>query len=167
MNAAYVHLLLNHVPVLGVVFGLALLGWAVSRRDDRMLRAGWATLVVVALIALPVYFTGEGAEEVVEDEPGVVHQTIKDHEEMALFAIIGMEALGLLALWGLVRSRRTAPPPWLGKASLAAALVVAVLMGMTAERGGRVRHPEAHGGTLDADGEGRGKSDDRGHRGPH
>src|SRR4029434_4393979 len=98
MNAAYVHLLLNHVPVLGVLFALGLLGWAVFRRSDTLLRAGWATLVVVALVALPVYFTGEDAEEVVEDEPGVVHKTIKDHEESALPAIIGMEALGLLAL---------------------------------------------------------------------
>jgi uncharacterized membrane protein len=146
MNAAYAHLTLNHVPVLGVVFGLALLAAAVLRRNETLRRAAWVTLVVVALFALPVYFTGDGAEKIVEDEPGVVHRTIKDHEEIALFALIGMEALGLLALAGLVLSRRgAAPPPWMGMGSLVLALVVAGLMAATAERGGRIRHTEAHG----------------------
>lgn len=147
MNFAYVHLTLNHVPVLGVVFGLALLAAAVFRRNETLRRAGWVTLVAVALVALPVYFTGEGAEDIVEDEPGVSHDTIKEHEEIALVALIGMEVLGLLCLAGLLLSRRGgAPPSWMGTGSLVLALVVAGLMAATAERGGRIRHTEAHGG---------------------
>ena len=41
MNAAYVHLTLNHVPVLGVVFALPLLGFGLLRRNPALLRAGW------------------------------------------------------------------------------------------------------------------------------
>jgi len=166
MNAAYLHLLLNHVPVLGVLFALALVAAALARRNETLLRAGWVTLVVVALVALPVYFTGDGAEELVEDEPGVSHDTIKAHENIALIALIGLEALGVLSLAGLVLSRRGAAPPWTRAGSLALALVVAGLMGVTAERGGRIRHPEAHGGTVphDAGNEG---GEGHGRRGRH
>jgi hypothetical protein len=96
----------------------------------------------VALAAVPVYLTGEGAEEIVHDEAGVNDAAIEAHEEIALVAFIGMEALGLLALVALVLSRRPSAPRWLGPASLVLALFVAGLMGVTAERGGRIHHPE-------------------------
>ena len=166
MNAAYLHLILNHVPVLGVVFALALLGAALLRRNDILLRAGWVTLVVVALVALPVYFSGEGAEEIVEDEPAVSHDAIEAHEEIALVALIALEALGALALAGLFFSRRGAPPSWTRGGSLLLTLVVAGLLGLTAERGGRIKHPEAHGATVPHD-EAEEDRDGRGRRGRH
>jgi uncharacterized membrane protein len=169
MNAAYVHLTLNHIPVLGVPFALALLAAAVFRRNETLRRAGWVTLVAVALLALPVYFSGEGAEEIVEHEPGVSHDNIEEHEEIALVAIIGMEALGLLALAGLVLSRRAAgAPSWMGPGSLLLALAVAGLMGLTAYRGGKINHPEAHGGAAvhgGDDAQGGEREDDHGRRG--
>jgi uncharacterized membrane protein len=166
MNAAYLHLTLNHVPVLGVVFALGLLAAALFRRNDTLLRAGWVTLVVIALVALPVYFSGEGAEEIVEHEPGVTHDHIEEHEEIALFAIIGMEALGLLALAGLLLSRRAAPPSWARMSTLALAVIVAGLMGFTAYRGGKINHPEAHDGAAAASG-GERDHGDSGGRGRH
>lgn len=150
MNAAYIHLSLNHVPVLGTIFGLLLLAVGVVRRNQTLLRAGWVTLVVVALAAVPVYLTGEGAEEIVHHEPGVNDAAIEAHEEIALVAFIGMEVLGLLALVALVLSRRPSAPRWLGPASLVLALVVAGLMGVTAERGGHIHHPEIEGGASPA-----------------
>lgn len=53
MNWAHVHLLLNHVPVLGTIFGLALLGYALMRRNDGLTRVALGVFVVVALLALP------------------------------------------------------------------------------------------------------------------
>ena len=82
MNAAYVHLTLNHVPVLGVVFALPLLGFGLLRRNPALLRAGWVTLVAVALVAIPVYLSGEGAEEIVED----------GHADAILWHLEGLEA---------------------------------------------------------------------------
>jgi hypothetical protein len=34
MNSAHLHLMLNHIPVLGMGFGLALLGWALLRKSE-------------------------------------------------------------------------------------------------------------------------------------
>jgi uncharacterized membrane protein len=168
MNAAYIHLTLNHVPILGVVFALALLGFGLLRRNPTLLRAGWITLVAVALIAIPVYLSGERAEEIVEDEPGVSHDAIEAHEEIALFGLIGAEALGVLALAGLLLSRRAAGvPAWLPAGSFVLALAVSGLMAMVAYRGGMINHPEAHAGVVagedDQDDGGRGRG--RGGRG--
>jgi uncharacterized membrane protein len=162
MNAAYVHLTLNHVPVLGVVFALPLLGFGLLRRNTTLVRAGWITLVVVALIAVPVYLSGEGAEEIVEDEPGVTHDAIEAHEEIALFGLIGAEILGVMALAGLLLSRRAAGvPSWLPAGSFVLGLAVAGLLAAVAYRGGMINHPEAHGapaaGDEDEPGRGRGR----------
>jgi uncharacterized membrane protein len=154
MNAAYIHLALNHVPVLGVIFALGLLVIGVLRRNQTLLHAAWVTLVVVALAALPVFFSGKDAEDIVKREPGVSRDAIEAHEEIALVALIGMEALGLLALTGVVLSRRGGSPPWLRIGSLVLALVVAGLMTVTAQRGGRINHPEAHGDAAPAEEQG-------------
>jgi uncharacterized membrane protein len=151
MNAAYLHLSLNHVPILGTVFGLLLLVVAVLRRNETLLRAAWVTLVIVALAAIPVYLSGGGAEELVEGEPGISHAAIEAHEEAALVALLAVEALGLLALAALVGWRRRAAPAWLGTLCLLLALVATGLMAWTAERGGRINHPEAHRGMAPAD----------------
>lgn len=55
MNWAHIHLMLNHIPVLGTGFGLALLAWGMMRRNDSLQRAALAAFVVVALAAIPVY----------------------------------------------------------------------------------------------------------------
>jgi uncharacterized membrane protein len=163
MNAAYVHLTLNHVPILGVVFALPLLGFGLFRRNPTLLRAGWITLVAVALVAIPVYLSGEGAEEIVEDLPGVSHDAVEAHEEIALFGLIGVETLGVVALAGLVLSRRAAGvPSWLPAGSFVLALAVSGLMTLVAYRGGMINHPEAHGaaaegGEEDEGGRGRGR----------
>ena len=143
MNWAHVHLLLNHVPVLGTVFGLGLLGYAIIRRSDTLKRAALNTFVAVALVALPVYFTGEPAEELVEDAAGVAQGTIDAHEDSALMSLIGVEVLGVVALAGLVISRRGRPvSPKITGVALVASLATAIAMAWTANLGGRIRHPE-------------------------
>jgi uncharacterized membrane protein len=166
MNAAYVHLAVNHVPVLGVIFALALLGAAVLRRNDTLLHAGWVTVLVAAVLAFPVYFSGKDAEDIVKHRPGVTHDAIEEHEEIALVALVAIEALGLLALAGHVLSRRGAPPSRVRMGSLALAVAVAALMGVTAYRGGMINHPEAHEGAA-ATGGGESDRDDHGDRGRH
>jgi len=71
MNLAHLHLVLNHLPVLGTGFGLALLIFGLWRRSDELKKTALGVLVLVALAAVPVYLTGEPAEELVQAVPGV------------------------------------------------------------------------------------------------
>ena len=145
MNWPHVHLMLNHVPVLGTVFGLALLVWGFWRRDLALQRAALVTFVLSALIALPVYFTGEPAEDVVERLAGVTDGAIEAHEEAALVSLIAVATLGVLGLAGLLlgRSRFNAT---IVRGALGVAIVTAGLMAWTANLGGRIRHSELTAG---------------------
>ena len=75
MNWAHIHLLSNHIPVLGALFGLLLLAWGTLRRNEAIQRAALATFVVAALFAIPVFLTGEPSEKAVEHLAGTGEQT--------------------------------------------------------------------------------------------
>lgn len=152
MNWAHMHLMLNHVPVLGTVFGLVLLAWATIRRSDAVHRVALGTLVGVAILALPAYFTGEPAEEVAERAAGVAKAAIESHEAAAAIALVGVEIVGLLALAGLYRARRGATPSVaLARAVLVAAVITGGLMAWTANLGGQIQHAEIRSGAPAAE----------------
>jgi hypothetical protein len=143
MNLTHIHLLLNHVPVLGTVIGLGLLLYGTWRKSPELKRAAAGLLVVVALLAVPVYLTGEPAEHDVESLPGVSKHLIEEHEEAASVAFTGVLILGVLALTGLFLSRGGREvPAGFGTTLLAASLIVSGLMAWTANRGGQIRHTE-------------------------
>ena len=56
----------------------------------------------MAIVAIPVFLTGEGAEESVENLPGVSEKIIHEHEELAEKAIILMEILGVFSLLAFI-----------------------------------------------------------------
>jgi hypothetical protein len=144
MNAAHLHLILNHTPVVGAFLMLPLLLWAVYKRSVELLRVAFAAFVVVAVAALVVYLTGEPAEEFVEDLQGVDMMNIEAHEEAALISLCLGEALGILGMYGLWRLRAAAAlPSSLTMGAVAAAVIVALSMAWTANLGGLIRHPEA------------------------
>jgi len=143
VNAAYAHLLLNHLPVLGTAFGVLLLLLAFVRRSDELKRVGMGVFVAAALSAAPAYFTGESAEDTVEKLPGISKAMMHEHEDAAEGAAVALGVLGTVSLAGLVCFRRAAcVPNWMSVSSLALAIVVAVLMARAASLGGRIHHPE-------------------------
>jgi len=149
-NWAHVHLLLNHIPTLGVVFGLVWLVIAALRRNDAWTRAALWTFVAAALLTIPTYLTGEPGEHFLRDLPGVefsqIREHIEEHEETALFALIAVEALGLVSLAGLFLSRGSSRilPPWV-TVCLVLAIVTTGLLTYTSHLGGHTRHPETQG----------------------
>ncbi len=94
----------------------------------------------MALIAIPVFLTGEPAEESVENLPGVSEALIGQHEDAATWALWVMEALGLLSLAALLfafkgeQTKKT-----LYGAAFALSLVTFGLMGYTGYLGGQIR----------------------------
>ena len=145
MNGDQLHLLLNHLPVLGVPFGLLLGAWALTRRSEELLRTALGVLVLAALAAGATYLSGEPAEELVEQGVGVSEVFLERHEDLAATAVLAGGLLGGLALsalafgwWG---KQRRVPRP-LAVATFAGVLVVAGLLGFTAHVGGQIRHAE-------------------------
>ncbi|MBI4482961.1 MAG: hypothetical protein HY652_08740 [Acidobacteria bacterium] len=143
MNPAYVHLWLNHFPVLGTVFGFLLLVVAVVKKSEELKKVSLSALILTAMLAIPTYLTGESAEEVVEHLPGVTEEHIEQHEESALASLVAVEILGVIALGGLFLFRGSnGIPNWFVTASLILSVAVGGLMVRTAHLGGQIRHTE-------------------------
>ena len=143
MNAAHLHLLLNHVPVIGVAFCLLLALYAFMRRSRELEATALWAFVLVAVLTVPVYLTGEPAEEIAESLPGVSEAVIEPHEESALLALAAVEVLGLLALAMLMAGRLGGGRPrWMFVMVLVLAFVASGMMARTANLGGQIRHTE-------------------------
>ena len=149
MSIVHLHLILNHVPVIGMGFALLILGVAAWRRNDGMGRLGLVVMVGLSIVTAAVFLTGEPAEEAVEDVAGVSGAMIHPHEEAAEAALIVTGIAGVMALVALGAYRRRALPRWLTGAAFTAALVSTTMLGWAANLGGQIRHTEL-GGTASA-----------------
>ena len=149
MNFPHIHLLLNHIPVLGTAFAFALLAWALFRRSDDLRRAALAAFILVALLSIPTYLTGEPAGEMlVNQRAGVSSWQIERHDAAAEVALTAVLCLGGLALLLLgLEWKKVAVPRNVQWLTPVMALVVLALMAWTATLGGQIRHPEL-GGTA-------------------
>jgi uncharacterized membrane protein len=143
LNWAHVHLMINHFPVVGVLGAILLLIYALVRKSDEVMMVSLGAFVLIALVTIPVFFTGEGAEDVVKNLPGVTEQYIGRHEEMAEYSLTLMEILGAACLAGLVFIRKAGTvPKWLVTIVLLLSLATAAFVGYTANLGGQIRHTE-------------------------
>lgn len=142
MNEPHIHLLLAHVPIVGVVFGILVLGYAWYARKTETSHVGMAIFVISGLAAVIVYLTGEVAEEAVEHLPGISEAIIERHEDVAIFALYATAILGLTSLLGILFTRNREVPRWLNGSILILAFVVFAILGYTANLGGQINHPE-------------------------
>jgi uncharacterized membrane protein len=147
MNAVHWHLTLNHIPVVGSAFALGLLAWAIFRRSEELKRVGFATIVLVAVLTVPAYLTGEpafvAAMEVLEATPADEDSLVEKHESAAGIAFTAAALAGVSALSGLIAIRGGKPLPGrLSIAVLALEAATVLLMARTANLGGAIRHPE-------------------------
>jgi len=145
MNLAHLHLVLNHFPIIGTIIGLGLLVVSFAGKNDDLKRAGLIVLAAVALLALPTFFSGIGAQGAVRRDPAVSAALIERHEGAAMLALFFMEiagALALVGLWKLYRGstgRRWSPT---SIAILFFSVATAGLMARVGTTGGDIRHPE-------------------------
>lgn len=139
MNTAHLHLIITHLPIMGVLSGILVLLYAIARRSAEVKIAAYGLFVVSALGAGIAYLTGEGAEETVENLPGVLESLIERHEESALWALIAMIVLGVAALAAIFWASGTR---LFSNAVLVLAVVSFFLIARTGYLGGQIRHTE-------------------------
>ncbi len=148
MNPAHLHLMLNHIPLVGIGFVILLLIIALLRRSNEMINISLLFVILVALWAIPAYLTGESAEEIVEGLPGISEQLIEAHEESAELAFIFIEAVGVLAFITLVARRfHTKLGKVLAILTLLGLIIGGGLIAWTANQGGKINHPEIRADT--------------------
>jgi uncharacterized membrane protein len=138
--------MINHVPVIGMPGAILLLIYAIVRKSEEVKRVTFGIVVLLAVMTIGVYLTGQAAEDMVKKLPGVTEAAIGRHEDIADLSLILIEGLGALALAGLFFMHRSGSiPKWLVHIVLVLSLITAVIVGYTANLGGEIRHPEIRG----------------------
>ncbi|MEO8453458.1 MAG: hypothetical protein ABI647_26985 [Gemmatimonadota bacterium] len=149
MNAVHVHLIVTHLPVLGVGLGTALLGFGLYRKNRVIQQTALSILVLAGLAAGAAYVSGEAAEEVIEETLAVGTPYLERHEEAGVYGLVLAAIAGAMALIVLATGRKGRP---LSKGLAALNLVIALLASGTlawvANLGGQIGHPEIRSGQI-------------------
>ncbi len=147
MNATHLHLLLNHFPIIGSVLGLGVMVYGYFSASEQVKKTALWMWALMALLAIPVFLTGEPAEEAVEELAGVSEAIMEEHEEAATLAFWLMEALGAASLLALVYFKiKSASSKTLVLLTTLLGLTTFVAMARTGYLGGQIRHTEIRSG---------------------
>lgn len=145
-TVAHLHLLLNHIPILGPIFVTILFLIALFYRNVFMQKVSLWFLVGIALFTAATYLTGAKAVLAVQGLPGISQQMILSHELFAKYGLGVMFVTGIIALGGaLFYSRK----PEISKSFLMVILVILLLncalFAYIGFLGGQIHHQEIRG----------------------
>ncbi|GFZ79533.1 hypothetical protein GCM10011531_06700 [Aquaticitalea lipolytica] len=98
MNDAHFHLVVNHLPIVGVLIGFLVLLAGFVIKKPQVKNTALGIFIFSALTAIVAFLTGEGAEEIVENLPGISETLIHKHEEFAELFLTVMLILGSVSL---------------------------------------------------------------------
>lgn len=153
MNAAQIHLALNHIPLFFSIIGGGILLLGILRKNEGFISISLYMLIAAALFTAPVFLTGEGTEELVEKAAGVNEAAIESHEEMAKIALIVIIATGVMALAGLFLRKKASLAKGVLLLTVLLSLASFGTMAQTAHLGGLIRHTELQAGSSTSAGE--------------
>jgi uncharacterized membrane protein len=143
MNEAHIHLLVNHFPIISPIIGLLVMLGGFYFRSETIKRTAYIIFVFGAISTIPAFFTGEGAEEVVEKIHGIDESIIKTHEEIAdIFTVLSyiLGGVSVIGLWANIKQKRFSNS--LAIITIFFSLIVLFFAAKTGTTGGEIRHTE-------------------------
>jgi biotin transporter BioY len=151
MNSSQIHLALTHIPVVLSFVGLVMLIVALLKRNDLLTKTSFYIFLMAGLFALPVYFTGEDTEEIVEHLPGISESIISRHEQFATISLTMTLLCAAISLAGLVFYKYPNVARLIRYTLFAFAFGSAGAMAQTAHLGGQIRHTEIRSSAVSSD----------------
>lgn len=147
MNQAHLHLLFNHAPIIGALIGMLTLTSGYLFKNNYIKRTALGIFVFSAVAAIPAFLTGEGAEDAVENLPGVTKDLIEKHEEMGEIFIWLIAALGVLSLLTFFTDlAKNSFSKILYIVTLLLSLATTIVAQQIGTSGGEIRHTEIRAG---------------------
>ena len=143
ITPAHLHVLINHIPIIGSPVIALVLAWGLARREDAVIRAALIGTVLIAAGTWLTNFTGDPAIDDIRHASWFQKPVVDTHEEAGDRANIAGIVAGVAALATLILARGGKPflrPAVLGV--LFALGVAAVLAGWAGWQGGKIRHTE-------------------------
>ncbi|UPT70512.1 MAG: hypothetical protein M0D53_15755 [Flavobacterium sp. JAD_PAG50586_2] len=143
MTDAHYHLVVNHFPIIGTIFGLGILTVGMFLKENTVKNVSYVLFIVSAVFAAFSMGTGEGAEEMVEEMPNIGKHIIHEHEEIAEKLALVLYLLGVVSLLGLYTNvKNHSKAKLISFLALTVALVAVFLAQQVGTTGGEIRHTE-------------------------
>ncbi|MFZ9661945.1 MAG: hypothetical protein ACO29O_08710, partial [Chitinophagaceae bacterium] len=143
MTQTHIHLLTNHLPIIGSFLGTLVLLYGIVIKSSHTRIASFLIFIVSTIGAVITYLTGEGAEEKVEGIADVSKKMIQQHESFALISLVSLIVLGLTAIIAWILTKKN---PIIGNKVALITLFIAILsfalVARTGYLGGQIRHSE-------------------------
>ncbi len=98
MNDVHFHLVVTHLPIVGLLIGFLVLLTGYITKSPQVKATALGIFIFSALAAIAAFYTGEAAEDIVENLPGVSETLIHAHEEQAELFYTMMLVLGGVSL---------------------------------------------------------------------
>jgi uncharacterized membrane protein len=142
---SHAHLVLNHVPTAGFVFGLAFYVIALVTNNALMKRGSLVVFVICSIAGVPTYVAGTAAMWALTQPtiPEISKAAINAHRDMALWTLFGLAFTGAISWIELWRARARGQ---FSQRALHLILLLAIvtlgIMTETGHRGGLINHPE-------------------------
>ena len=143
MDATHLHLVLTHFPIIGTIIGVGILAYGQFFKNTEIQKVALTTFILMAILTIPVFITGEESEETVEHIAGISEQLIENHEELAEKAIWLMGLLGgisLISFYAIIKNLSFAKTTTL--ITLVVSLATFGLFAQVGNLGGQIRHSE-------------------------
>ena len=103
---SHLHILVSVFPSVGLIFALGFYVTAILTNNEVMKRSCLAALGLVGLLAIPVYFSGEGSMTALANDPKISQDRIFTHYAWSYAALTMLVLTGIAAWWELYRFRR-------------------------------------------------------------
>lgn len=145
MEADYLHLIVNHIPIFSIGFGLPILGWGLLKKNSSIVQIALAFFLIGAVSSYVAMETGEAAEDIVEELDVASHDVIHDHEEAAEIALWLTLTTGFISIIGFyaVAKKVRWKNALLGVLALSALISLGALV-YTAYQGGKIFHADIY-----------------------
>ena len=139
----YMHLLINHFPVVLSVAALSVAILAILLNRRALWLTSMGALTAAGLFVYPVFFTGNKADHALND-PWYIHPgVIEAHDQAAgwaLWAILIAGAFAAYSWWRSLKRPAEAIPGWMRAGVLVGALLAVSVVARTAYLGGKITH---------------------------
>jgi len=149
MNDAHLHLIVNHFPIIGAIFGLGIVIFGIILKNSTLKNVAYSLFIIATISGALSMNTGEGAEEIAEQLPDVTHHIIHEHEEAAEKLMLVLYALGVFSILGLfLNFKNHAKANFVSYFVLILAIIAVYFGKLTGTSGGEIRHTEIRENTV-------------------
>lgn len=155
MYQTHLHLVINHLAIIGSLLGILVLAFGIWKKSKDTQMAAYGLFILSAIGAVVTYLTGEAAEDAVEHLQGVEKNLIELHEHFSIYPLVALIILGLLSIAGIFFARKESSHRGrLSIVTLIFSVISFILIARTGYLGGQIRHSELHTGSVSAPGYG-------------